>query len=447
MSSYYGENIRLMVFGQSHSAGIGMVLDGIPAGEPIDLDELQAFMERRAPGRDAFSTKRKEPDRLQVLSGLANGRTCGAPLCMVIANQDAHPGDYAAIQDTPRPGHADFSAAVKYHGCQDASGGGHFSGRLTAPICAAGGVILQILKRKGIEIGAHIAAMGGIQDILFDAVRLDPETLNAVRQADLPVLDPAAGEKMRDLIEQIRQQGDSVGGVIECGVTGLPAGIGSAMFGGLESRIAQIVFGIPAVKGLEFGAGFAAAAMRGSEHNDAFCFVSDFSCKNEEDTFQNEEDALQKNAGAPQKDAAGVLQKEAAGALQKESAGALQKEAAGILQKEADPVNKDTGILQRDADMLQNDADTLSRVRTVTNHHGGILGGISTGMPLVFRAAFKPTPSISLPQKTVNLRTGEETEIRISGRHDPCIVRRAVPVVEAACAIAIYDAFLKSGIE
>ncbi len=355
MSSTYGEIIKLSIFGQSHSAGIGMVLDGIPAGLPVDLDALQAFLQRRAPGHSAYSTPRKEADAPEFLSGLVDGFTCGAPISAVIRNTNTRSGDYANLKDCPRPGHADFTAQVKYGGFQDVAGGGHFSGRLTAPLCIAGGLCKQWLETKGILIGAHICAIAGIQDSRFDPMN---PVLDRVGK-DFPVLSPQCGQQMQDAIAQARAEGDSVGGVIECAVTGLPAGLGDPMFGGMESRIAQIVYGIPAVKSVSFGIGESAASIRGSENNDAYVI--------------------------------------------------------------------------RDGN-----------VKTVSNHCGGILGGITNGMPLIFSAAFKPTPSISQRQQSISLSAMENTVLQVKGRHDPCIVPRAVPVVEAAAAIAVFDAYLQN---
>lgn len=355
MSSTYGENLKLSIFGQSHGPAVGMTLDGVPAGLAVDMEALLAFLSRRAPGQNAWSTPRKEGDLPEFLSGLSNGFTCGAPIAAVIRNTNTRSGDYADLADRPRPGHADYTAQVKYGGFQDTAGGGHFSGRLTAPLCIAGGLCRQWLGEMGIGVHARIFSIAGILDSPIDEVSPQVDQIGQ----DFPVLDRAAGEKMREAIADAKNAGDSVGGIVECVVTGLPAGIGEPMFGGLEGRIAQIVYGIPAVKGLEFGAGFGAARMRGSEHNDGFT-VAD---------------------GA---------------------------------------------------------------VRTLTNHAGGILGGISSGMPLIFRAAFKPTPSIALPQQTVSLSRMEPAPLEIQGRHDPCIVPRAVPVVEAAAAIAIYDSILGS---
>lgn len=353
MSSTYGENLKLSIFGQSHGAAIGMTLDGIPAGLRVDPEELQAFLNRRAPGQNDYSTPRREEDRPEFLAGIRDGHTCGAPIAAMIRNSNTRSGDYDNLRDCPRPGHADYTAQIKYGGFQDCAGGGHFSGRLTAPLCIAGGLCKQWLSDRGIRIGAHIASIAGIEDTAFDPVNPQLEAVDS----RFPVLDKEKGEAMRRAVAEARAEGDSVGGVIECAVTGLPAGLGEPMFGGVEGRIAQLVYGIPAVKGVEFGLGFAAAQIQGSENNDAFRMEG-------------------------------------------------------------------------------------GTVATVTNHCGGILGGITNGMPLVFRAAIKPTPSISRQQQSVSLSRGEAVPLVIQGRHDPCIVPRAVPVVEAAAAIALMDLLL-----
>ena len=353
MSSTYGEHLKLSIFGQSHGAAIGMTMDGIPAGLPVDEDVLQAFLNRRAPGQNDWSTPRKEEDRPELLSGVLNGFTCGAPIAAMIRNKNTRSGDYANLMDCPRPGHADYTAQIKYGGYQDVSGGGHFSGRLTAPLCIAGGLCKQWLEEYGIRVGAHIAAIAGVQDAAFDPMH--PQ-LDAVG-TDFPVLNAEAGAKMREAVSAARMDLDSVGGVIECAVTGLPAGLGEPMFGGVESRIAQIVYGVPAVKSVEFGIGAEAANLRGSQCNDAFTVAN-------------------------------------------------------------------------------------GNISTLTNNAGGILGGITNGMPIVFRAAIKPTPSISRPQQSVSLSGGKEQELVVKGRHDPCIVPRAVPVIEAAAAIALFDLIL-----
>ena len=353
MSSTYGENLKLSIFGQSHGPAIGMTLDGIPAGLPVDFESLQAFLDRRAPGQGDFTTSRKETDKPEFLAGLLDGYTCGAPIAAVIHNHNTRSSDYDNLKNLPRPGHADYTAQIKYGGFQDVAGGGHFSGRLTAPLCIAGGLCKQWLKDMGISIGAHIAAIGDVTDTAFDPMNPQLEQVNGA----FPVLDASAGETMRAAIAQAKSREDSLGGIVECAVTGLPAGLGEPMFGGVESKLAQIIYGIPAVKGLEFGMGFAVAAMSGSQHNDAF------TCKD-------------------------------------------------------------------------------GRITLQTNRCGGILGGITNAMPVLFRVAFKPTASIGQVQQSVQLSTGEVTELRVQGRHDPCIVPRAVAVVEAAAAIAIFDLIL-----
>ncbi len=355
MSSTYGEALKLSIFGQSHGPAIGMTLDGIPAGLPVDFDQLQAFLARRAPGKQDYSTPRKESDKPEFLAGIVDGYTCGAPIAAVIQNTNTHSQDYSGLKDCPRPGHADFTAQIKYGGYQDVAGGGHFSGRLTAPLCIAGGLCKQWLAEKGIQIGAHLICVGGVTDDPFDPIA--PQ-LDHVR-SDFPVLSEAAGARMQEIIAQAKADGDSVGGIIECAVTGLPAGLGDPIFSGMESRIAQLVYGIPAVKAVEFGAGYAAGYMRGSEHNDAF-------------TVKN------------------------------------------------------------------------GTVRPLTNRAGGILGGITTGMPLYFQVAIKPTPSIPKQQQTASFSKLETVALEVKGRHDPCIAPRAVPVMEAAAAIAIYDAYLQN---
>ncbi len=354
MASYLGEHIHVSVFGQSHSPAIGVVVDGLPAGERVDMEELGRFLKRRAPGQNATSTPRKEADLPKFLSGLVDDVTCGAPLAALIENTNTRSQDYAQLRDKPRPSHADFTAQVKYGGFQDVAGGGHFSGRLTAPLCIAGGICLQILKRRRIEVAAHIASIAGEADRPFDPMGESVETLDALKRAPFPVMDEKAGERMRKVILQAKEEGDSVGGIVECLVTGVTAGLGEPMFGGMENRLAAALFGIPAVKGVEFGAGFGVATMRGSENNDPFT-VKD------------------------------------------------------------------------------------GKLVTETNHAGGILGGITNGMPLVFRLAVKPTPSIAKQQQTVSLSKKQVEELVVTGRHDPCIVPRAVPVVEAVTALVLTD--------
>ena len=360
MSSTFNGNLRISIFGQSHSGGIGCVVDGLPAGEKIDLDELQAFLSRRAPGANNWSTPRKEADIPEFLSGLVDGITCGAPLSAVIRNTNTRSQDYANLADVPRPGHADYTAHIRYGGHQDVAGGGHFSGRLTAPLCIAGGICKQILEKRGITIGAHLYSIGSARDTAYDPVQLDARTLEATASNDFPALDDAAAEKMQAEILAAKQDCDSIGGIIECAAIGVEAGIGDPMFDGMENRIARIVFAIPAVKGIEFGKGFEAAHMRGSENNDSYSMAD-------------------------------------------------------------------------------------GQVRTRSNHAGGILGGITSGMPLIFRAAIKPTPSIAREQDSISLSRSENAVLAVRGRHDPCIAPRAVPVMEAAMAIAIMDAILEKG--
>lgn len=355
MSSVFGENLKLSIFGQSHGKAVGMVLDGIPAGLPVDAQQLQAFLNRRRPGQSNLATRRNETDRPEFLSGIVNGRTCGAPIAAVIENADCRSADYAAFSDTPRPGHADMTAQIKYGGFQDGRGGGHFSGRLTAPMCIAGGLCLQWLETMGIRIGAHIIQIGSEKSALFN--RTNPEIGKIGRI--FPTLSADAAELFRSVIEKAAAQGDSVGGRIECAVTGLPAGLGEPMFGGVENRLSQILYAIPGVKNVGFGDSERLAGTFGSESNDPFTVCD-------------------------------------------------------------------------------------GRICTETNTCGGILGGITNGMPLIFDLTVKPTPSIAKPQQTVSLRRMENTTLSVSGRHDACIALRAVPVAEGAAAIAIYDLLLSS---
>lgn len=357
MSSDFGKTLRVGVFGESHGAAIGVTVDGLPAGERIDMDELQAFLDRRRPGKNPLSTARRETDVPEFLSGLRDGVTCGTPLCAVIHNSDQHSADYAELADKPRPSHADYTAWVKWRGQADMRGGGHFSGRLTAPLCVAGGIAGQILARRGIFVGAHLAAVGTEEDETFPLHPTD-ELFRAVAAKPFPTLSDAAGERMQRVILDAREAQDSVGGIIECAAIGLPAGVGEPMFDGVENRLAAALFGIPAVKGVEFGAGFGSARLRGSENNDAL--------------------------------------------------------------------------------RVEN-----GRVVTETNRAGGILGGITNGMPLTLRVGIKPTPSIGQKQKTVSLSRMENTELTVHGRHDPCIAHRAVPVVEAVTACVLLDLLLE----
>jgi chorismate synthase len=359
VSSIYGKNIKVTIFGQSHSKAIGVSIEGLPAGIKIDMEELEAFMQRRAPGQGPFTTQRKESDRPEILSGLVDNVTCGAPVAAIIRNKDTRPGDYDQIRDVPRPSHADYTANIKFGGFHDYSGGGHFSGRLTAPLCIAGGLCLQLLRQKNIHIGAHIASIGNVSDTSFDPAGAEPADIELPKSKPFPVIDDARGEQMLAAINEARLAGDSLGGVIECAVVGVPAGIGDPIFDGMENCIALAVFGIPAVKGIEFGSGFAGSSLRGSANNDPF-----------------------------------------------------------IVEE--------------------------NRIKTKTNNHGGILGGITTGMPVIFRVAIKPTPSIGVEQDSISYLSMENVKLSIKGRHDPCIVPRAIPCVEAAAAIAVLDRLLES---
>lgn len=358
MSSLFNGGISVSIFGESHGKGIGVVMDNLPAGEDIDLEQVYAFMARRAPRKDGTSTTRSEKDIPEILSGLYNGKTTGTPLCAVIMNSDQHSADYGNISHIARPAHADYTGYLRYNGANDPRGGGHFSGRITAPLVFAGAVCAQILQHRGVTTGAHIVSIKNVNDKRFDPVSVTAQQLEAVKARSFPVLSDKAEEEMRSVINSAREAQDSVGGVVECAAVGVPAGIGSPMMEGLENIISQLVFSIPAVKGIEFGSGFDCTQLFGSENNDPFAI-------------------------------------------------------------------KDGEIV------------------TLTNNHGGILGGISSGMPIIFRAAFKPTPSIARPQSSVDFKTLTEEQLVIKGRHDPCVVHRAVPCVEAAMNIALVSAFMR----
>ncbi len=354
MGSTWGNSIKVSIFGESHGAGIGVTLDGFPSGVTYDEAFVLREMERRAPGRNKQSTARKESDNPKILSGIYNGKTTGTPLCAVIENTNQRSSDYSELISKPRPGHADYTGALRYKGFNDPRGGGHFSGRLTAPLVFAGAMCKLWLKTMGVAVGSHIQSVAQIQDTPFDDTSVTAEELEALRQMDYPLNNPRALDAMLAAIEQARMGQDSVGGVIECAAANLPAGLGSPMLDTVESRLASMLFAVPAVKGVEFGAGFAFAAMNGSDANDRFYL----------------------------------------------------------------------------------DGGT---VKTETNNNGGILGGITNGMPLIVRACLKPTPSIGLAQNTLNIQTGKTEPLAIKGRHDPCIVTRAAPVIEAACSIALAD--------
>ena len=349
MKNTFGSSVCVTLFGESHGTGIGAVLDGLAPGIPVDEALIRHQLDLRRPaGRTG--TARREADGFEIVSGVFEGRTTGTPLAILIPNEDKRSGDYR--RGALRPGHADYTAHVKYHGFEDFRGGGHFSGRITAALTAAGAVAIGALRGRGIRIGSHVLRCAGVQDAPFT----DPDRqINELNELSFAVLDAAKGEEMRSAIERAAEAGDSVGGVLETMVTGLPAGVGEPWFDTLESMLAHALFAIPAVKGVEFGEGFALADMRGSEANDAL------SLKN-------------------------------------------------------------------------------GKVVTGTNHNGGINGGISNGMPVVFRCAVKPTPSIALPQQTVDAEGTKEETLALTGRHDPAIVHRARVVADSVTALVLCDA-------
>lgn len=359
MSSSIGKAVKIQIFGQSHSAGLGVVIDSLPANEPIDLAQIYAFLKRRQGGQNAYSTKRLEADLPTILSGIVGGKTCGAPLCATFENSNVKSSDYDGITCVPRPSHADLNAALKYSGANDVRGGGHFSGRLTLPLCFAGAVCSQILSRMGVTIGAHIASIGDINDTTFDPINVSKADLASVA-CGFPTIDFDKGVQMESHMTAVAHQANSVGGTIECAIIGAMQGLGDPMFDGIENQMAAMLFGIPALKGVEFGAGFGAAKMMGSEHNDEYYYD-----------------------------------------------------------------------------------EKSDSVQTKTNHAGGIIGGISTGAPILFKVAIKPTPSIGLLQNSVNLQTKQNEHLIIKGRHDPCIVPRAVPCVEAVAAIVTLDLIMQ----
>ena len=358
MGANWGRNIRLSIFGESHGSAIGINIDGLPAGVEIDLDKIERHMERRAPGRAAFSTQRKEKDGIEILSGVYEGKTTGAPICGIIRNEDKKSKDYSKLKEVMRPGHSDYPAYVKYHGYNDVRGGGHFSGRITAPIVFAGSIAREILAKKNIYIGAQIKSIKDIE--VEDLTELTNEIFEEISKKEMAILDDKKIIEIKERIELARMNQDSLGGMIECYAIGVPAGIGEPFFDSLESTIAHLAFSIPAVKGIEFGKGFSMTEMLGSEANDEY--------------------------------------------------------------------------------YLDNDI-----VKTTSNNNGGILGGISNGMPISFRVAIKPTPSISKKQNTINVKKMENCDLVIEGRHDPCIVPRAVVVIESILALALLERLYDEG--
>ena len=355
MSAVWGNNLKISIFGESHGGAIGINIDGLPAGIELDLEAIDKEMKRRAPGRNNLSTARKEGDVPEIVSGFFEGKTTGTPLCAIIRNSDTRSKDYGKLKDLMRPGHADYTGKIRYGGFNDYRGGGHFSGRITAPLVFAGAVCKQVLALKGIQIGAHIKSIKSEEDRAFDYTDISRKTLKALNDMEFPLLDTSKEESMREVILSAKKEGDSVGGTIECAIAGVEPGIGNPFFDSVESTLSHLLFSVPAVKGIEFGLGFDLTEMYGSESNDDYYY------------------------------------------------------------------------------------DDNNEVKTKTNNNGGILGGITNGMPIVFKTAIKPTPSISKKQKTINVGTKENDELIIEGRHDPCIVQRAVPVIEAVAAIGILD--------
>lgn len=354
MSGVWGNNLKISIFGESHGTGIGITIDGLPSGIELDLEEIDKEMNRRAPGRNNLSTARKEGDKPEILSGYFEGKTTGTPLCAIIRNSDTRSRDYGKLKNLMRPGHADYTGNIKYNGFNDYRGGGHFSGRITAPLVFCGAICKQVLSLKGIEIGAHIKSIKDIKDSSFNYVNISKEELKKLKEKELPIIDNSKEEEMRNTILEARKQGDSVGGVIECAAIGIEAGIGDPFFDSVESTLSHLLFSVPAVKGLEFGLGFESTNIYGSENNDEYYY--------------------------------------------------------------------DNG-----------------NVKTRTNNNGGILGGITNGMPIIFKVAIKPTPSISKEQKTIDIKNKKDETLIIEGRHDPCIVQRAIPVIEAVTAIGLLD--------
>jgi chorismate synthase len=354
MSGVWGSNIKLSIFGESHGGAIGINISGLPVGKAIDEEEIYKEMQRRAPGRSNLATARKEEDRVEILSGVFNGKTTGAPLCGIIRNNDTRSKDYSKLKDVMRPSHSDYPASVKYKGFNDYRGGGHFSGRITAPLVFAGAIAKSILKEKGIKIGAHIKSIADIEDEEFNPIYIDSTVLDTLKEKDLPLIDDNKKALMEHRILSAKMEGDSVGGVIQCAITGVEVGVGDPFFDSLESTIAHLAFSVPAVKGIEFGKGFELSKLKGSEANDSYYYEGE-------------------------------------------------------------------------------------KIATKTNNNGGILGGLTNGMPVLFNVAIKPTASIIKYQDTVDIDKKEDTKLQIEGRHDPCIVTRAVVVIEAIAALALLD--------
>lgn len=359
MSGIWGDKLKLSIFGESHGPGIGIVIDGLKGGTELDLDEIKREMKRRAPGNSKLSSARIEEDEFEIISGYFNGKTTGTPLCGIIYNSNQRSKDYEKTKDIPRPGHADYTGYIKYFAANDYRGGGHFSGRLTAPLVFAGAIAKQILEEKDIYIGSHIKSIGSAKDISFHPIDIERDFLKNLTYKKFPLLDSEMENPMQELILQAKKDLDSIGGIIETAIINVPVGIGSPFFDSIESKLSHMIFSIPAVKGIEFGEGFNMTNLKGSQANDEYYIDGEL-------------------------------------------------------------------------------------IKTYSNNNGGILGGISNGNPIIFKTAFKPTPSIGKKQKSVDLIKNENTSIEIQGRHDPCIIPRALPVVEAAAALVILDLIMQN---
>jgi len=354
MSGMWGNNLKISIFGESHGVGIGLTIDGLPSGFPIDIEKINYEMERRAPGRNNLSTSRKEGDKIEILSGLFEGKTTGTPLCGMIRNSDKRSKDYSKLKSLMRPGHADYTGNIRYDGFNDYRGGGHFSGRITAPIVFGGAICKQILESHGIKIVSHIKSIGTVEDESFNPINVDNKLIEELPNMELPLINKRLDDDIRNEILSAKLEGDSVGGIIECAIVNIGVGIGNPFFDSVESTLAHLLFSVPAVKGVEFGEGFNITKLKGSEANDEFYYDGD-------------------------------------------------------------------------------------KVKTRSNNNGGILGGITNGMPVIFRVAIKPTASILKKQNTINIDEKRNEELNIQGRHDPCIVQRAVPVIESVAAIGILE--------
>lgn len=363
MSGVWGKNIKISIFGESHGVGVGITIDGLPGGINLDMNYIKFEMDKRRPGKSKLTTSRKEADEVEILSGYFQEKTTGTPLCAFIRNTNTKSRDYSKTKDLIRPGHGDYTGYIKYKGANDYRGGGHFSGRLTAPLVFAGTIAKQILKSNNIIVGSHIKSIYKEEDDSFDYVNCSENTLNQLQREEFPLIDKNKEQIMKDIILQAKKDQDSVGGVIETAILNIEPGLGSPFFDSIESSIASLIFSIPGVKGIEFGEGFNITALKGSQSNDEYYIKDDL-------------------------------------------------------------------------------------IKTYSNNNGGILGGISNGMPIIFKVAIKPTPSIGLSQKTVNIKERVNSNISIVGRHDPCIVQRVIPVIESAAALCILDMMIeKKGIE